>query len=211
VFTSGGRLSYKINELELHLKHRHHKQETTKKASPMKRYIHIRSILIILSALAFLGIPGGSSHAGKPTPVLITVSGAIQGSGTDPAAMAITFSGLDAAVNGSYIANPDRTLRLLGTGRTGRTLTYYYCANMEHSDSVTLCNNVTAHDPWDYKELIIRGGALAGTGQSVLAVFPVNSSWEIWRKARPGDPAQGVKEVWGQLTEPVTYQESSWR
>ena len=177
----------------------------------MKRYSQLRSVLITVSTLAFLGILGGSSQAGKTTAVLITVSGAINGSGSDPAAMAITFSGLDTQVNGSYIANPDRPLRLLGTGRTGRALTYYFCANKDHSGSVTRCN-VTAHDPWDYKELIIRGGALAGTGQSVLAVFPVNSSWEIWRKqSQPGDPAQGVKEQWGQLTQSVTYQETPLR
>ncbi len=179
----------------------------------MKNHIRVGSILIALSALAFLAIPGVSSHAGKPTPVLITVSGAVQGSGTDPAAMAIAFSGLDPAsglgpVNGSYIANPDRILRLLGTGRTGRTLSYYFCANQNHSGSVNLCNNIAEHDPGDYKELIIRGGILAGTGQQLLAVFPANSSWEIWRKARVGDPPQGVKETWGQLTQPVTYQET---
>lgn len=175
----------------------------------MKRCSQLRSVLIIVSTLAFLGILGGSSQAGKTTAVLITVSGAINGSGTDASAMAVTFSGIDGC---SYIANPDRPLRLLGTGRTGRTLSYYFCANQDHSDSVTLCDNVSAHDPWDYKELIIRGGALAGTGQSVLAVFPVNSSWEIWRKqSKPGDPAIGVKEMWGQLGQSVTYQETPLR
>ena len=176
----------------------------------MRKQILTRSVLFSLSALVISGILGISSHAGKPAPVMITVSGAIQGSGSDPAVMAITFSGLNDQVNGSYIANPDGSLRLNGTGRTGRTLSYYFCNNPSHPDAVTLCN-VEAHDPWNYKELIIRDGALAGKAQTVLAVFPAGSSWEIWRKARPGDPAQGVKEAWGQLTQPVTYQETALR
>lgn len=178
----------------------------------MKRYIHIRSILLAVSVFAFLGILGGSTQAGKTTTVLITVSGAIEGSGTDPAAMAIAFSGLNNQVNGSYIANRDGILSANGTGRTDRTLSYYFCDNPSHPDSVTLCD-VKAHDPVNYKRLLIKGGALAGKGQPILAVFPANSSWEIWRKAQPdrGDPPEGVREASGHLTQPVTYQETYLR
>jgi hypothetical protein len=169
----------------------------------------MRSVLITMSTLALLGVLAMSSPAGKPTPVLITVSGAINGSGTDAAAMAITFSWLDEQVNGPYIANPDRTLRLLGTGRTDRTLSYYFC-NASHTDSVTLCSN-PAHDPLNYRRLVIKDGAVAGKGQTVLVVFPAGSSWEIWRKAQPGDPPDGVLEASGQLVQPVTYQETVLR
>lgn len=176
----------------------------------MKTYLRMRSVLFTLSALAFLGILGGSSQAGKPPAALITVSGAIQGSGTDPAAMAITFSRLNKQANGAYIANPDGILSVNGTGRTGLTLSYYFCANQSHPDSVTLCN-VEAHDPWDYKRLLIKDGAWVGKGQSAQVVFSAGSSWEIWRKAQPGDPANGVLKDSGQLTQTVTYKETSLR
>lgn len=178
----------------------------------MKRCIHIRSVLFSLSALAFLGIFGGSSQAGKNATVVITVSGAIEGSGVDPAAVAVTFSGLDKQVNGSYIANPDGILGVYGTGRTGQTLSYYFCDYPSHPDSPTLCN-VPAHDPVNYKRLLIKGGAVAGKGQPLLVVFPVNSTWEIWRKPQPdlNDPVEGVMEASGQLTQPVTYQQTVLR
>src|SRR5512139_1759378 len=108
---------------------------------PMKRYRQLRSVLITVSTLAFLGILGGSTHAGKPTPVLITVSGAIEGSGTDATAMAITFSGLNKQANGSYVANPDGSLSVYGTGRTGQTLSYYFCDNKSHAGSLDPCSN----------------------------------------------------------------------
>ena len=176
----------------------------------------MHSVLIALSTLAVLGMLEGSSQAGKTTTVRITLSGAIQGSGTDPAAMVVTFTGLaednDSSYTGTYIANPDRVLRLMGTGRAGRTLTYYFCHNPEHNDGKIPCD-IKDHDPADYKELIIRGGALAGTGQQLLAVFPVNSSWEIWRKPQPrlNDPPGGVLEASGQLAQSVTYQETPLR
>ena len=175
----------------------------------MKRRIHIRSVLFSLSALAFLGIFGVSSQAGKNATVVITVSGAIEGSGVEPAAVAVTFSGLDKQVNGSYIANPDGILSVNGTGRTGQTLSYYFCDNSSHPDSVTLCN-IEEHDPVNYKRLLIKGGAVAGKGQPVFVVFPANSTWEIWRKAQPdrNDPPEGVMEESGQLTQPVTYQQT---
>jgi hypothetical protein len=83
--------------------------------SPMRPHIRIlRSVLPVLSAIAILGILGVSSHVGRPKPPLITVLGPVQGSGTDAAAMAVTFSGLNAKADGSYIANPDGILAAYG-------------------------------------------------------------------------------------------------
>lgn len=179
----------------------------------MKRYIRLRSALLTVSALALLGFLGVSSDAGNPKPVLITVSGAIQGSGTDATAMAITFSGLkEDQVKVSYVANPDRSLTVYGTGRTGWTLSYYFCNHESHAGSAEPCSD-PAHDPDNYRRLKIKEGALAGKGQPVLVVFQATSSWEIWRKAQPllNDPPEGVLEASGHLTEPVTYQETLLR
>jgi hypothetical protein len=170
----------------------------------------IQSILFGLSGLALLGILELSSHADKPTAVLIAVSGAIEGSGTDATTMAITFSGLDRQVNGAYVANPDGSLSAYGAGRTGQTLSYYFCNNPAHKGSIAPCSD-PAHDPWNYMRLIIKDGALVGKGQSAHVIFPAGSSWEIWRKARPGDPPGGALEGSGQLMQPVTYQETVLR
>ena len=173
----------------------------------MKRYRQTGSVLIILSALAFLGMFGASSHAGKTTTVFITISGAIEGSGTDANAMALTFFGLNSEVAGSYVANPDRGLSVSGPGRTGLTLSYYFCNHESHLGSIAPCSD-PAHDPRNYERLLIRGGVVVGKRQSTQVVFPAGCTWEIWRKARDGDPLQGVQVASSQLTEPVMYRET---
>jgi len=180
---------------------------------------------IVLSVLLVVAILAVSAHAGKPPsppglskPVQITVSGDINGNGSDAADMAITFSGLDVEFllersvhvnrpDAAYVANPDGILSVYGTGNGSRTLSYYYCDNTAHKHSVDACANPD-HDPDNYVRLKINNGVVEGKPGTEQIVFQAGSPWEIWRKARPGDPPGGVKVASGSLVEGVIYKET---
>ncbi|MFC1793457.1 hypothetical protein ACFL3Q_07710 [Planctomycetota bacterium] len=170
---------------------------------------------IILPVLLITGILAISGHAAKPPsppglskPVLITVSGGIEGSGTDAAKMAVTLNDVSFGEwAGSYIANPDGKLRVSGTRKSSRTLRYYYCDAESHATETDICGD-TEHDPFYYKCLIIRGGTLvdwkiSGKGTEQI-VFSAESPWEIWRKPREGEET-GVLVANDVLGEAVTY------
>ena len=169
---------------------------------------------IALSVLLVAVILAVSAHAGKPPsppglskPVQITVSGDINGRGTDAADMAIAFDGqsfVDAGVDGSYVANPDGSLMVYGTGHGSRTLSYYYCDYEPHEGFPHACTD-TGHDPYNYMRLKITNGVLEGKPGMQQIVFPAGSPWDISRKARPGDPPNGVTIASGFLVEGVIY------
>ena len=173
---------------------------------------------IILPVLLITGILAVSGHAKKPPsppglskPVLITVSGGIEGSGPDAAKMAITLvdDSFGEELAGSYIANPDfpPALKVSGPGRHSRTLRYYYCDADLHPPGTDICG-VTEHDPFNYKCLIIRGGTLVDrkiSGKETEQIdFPAGSPWEIWRKPREGEE-EGVLVANDVLVQDVTY------
>ncbi|MFH1717328.1 MAG: hypothetical protein ABIF19_08265, partial [Planctomycetota bacterium] len=150
---------------------------------------------IVLSVVLVAAILAVSAHAGKPPSppglsktVVISVSGAIEGSGTDAANMAISFDGqsfVDEGVAGSYVANPDGRLRVSGVRRGSQTLRYYYCDHESHEPGDDTCAETSDydHDPYSYKCLIIKNGALEGKKETEQIVFQDGSPWEIWRNS----------------------------
>lgn len=171
---------------------------------------------IILPILLIMGILAVSGHAEKPgsppgqskpkpkqEPILISVTGAIEGIG-DPyeisVALVDTSFGDEA---GSFIANPDYppALKISGPGRHKR-LSYYYCDHPDHVASDVICDD-TDHDPENYKCLtIIYEGRVEKKTERV--VFPAGSRWGISWKKIMGTILEGT------LAEDVTYEVLEW-
>ncbi len=179
---------------------------------------------IILPILLIMGIlavsvyadppespPGQSKPKPKQEPILISVTGDIEGTG-NPANIAIkfseTFQGIDVYGNdrdesGSFIANPDNppALKITGPGRH-RRLKYYYCDADTHPSETDICG-VTGHDPDNYKCLtIIYEGRVEKKTERV--VFPAGSRWVISWKKIMGTILEGT------LAEDVTYEVLQW-
>jgi hypothetical protein len=178
----------------------------------------------ILPVLLITGILAVSGHADKPEsppglskpkpePILISVTGAIDGEGA-PENISVEFMGGSfGEYAGSYVANPDYppALKISGPGRH-RSLSYYYCdsADLDHSTTEDGICNDDGHDPDNYKNLRISNGRLVKKTDKVI--FPAGSRWRITQKIV--DPTTGdvtgeiVAE--GTLAEDVTYEVLEW-
>ncbi len=189
-YTYGGRCPPATNKSEKNQK---------KKKDTMKTNIRMRSVLFTLSALAFLGILGVSSQAGKPswppgpkpTPTVV-LDGGIVGEG--PAAtIRVTF--VDASFGeplGPFIPNPDYSPALMvsGTGQQPKSLRFYYCDSPAHNGTQDLvCNDPDTHSPYYYKCLRIQGGIPQPKSNQII--FPEGSPWDISWKETMSDIAQG--------------------
>ncbi len=181
---------------------------------------------IILPVLLIMGIlvvsvyadkpespPGLSKPKPKQEPILISVTGAIDGTGA-PANIAVTFDGesfVDKVQAGSYVANPDYppALKVTGPGRH-RSLSYYYCDSTDSPHSIIdgICNN-GEHDPDNYKSLRISNGRLVKKTDKVI--FPAGSKWRITQKIiLPSGDWVGEIVAEGTLAEDVTYEVLEW-
>lgn len=142
---------------------------------------------IVLPVLVVVGILAVSVYAkGKPSSppglskqVLITVSGDIKGSGFDAADMDISFSSIFDTKSGEKVANPDGSLRVYGTKKGSRTLSYYYCTDIE--------------DQSTYKRLRIFGGMLVESNKNHETIlFPAGSDWAIGFKSTTAVEMEGT-------------------
>jgi hypothetical protein len=167
-----------------------------------------RTLLIVLSALAVLGLLAVAARAQKVVPLAsttksaVSLAGAVRGDG-DPGEISLTFDrasfGADA---GTFISNPDYppSLRLffdntVSGGPHAQMLSFFYC-DAPHDTGVQLCN-VPGHSPEHYKRLRILGGILQKGNKQVI--FPEGSNWDISFKATNAIERQGT------LAAPVIY------
>jgi hypothetical protein len=172
-----------------------------------------RTLPIVLTALAILGLLAVSSHASKPSPgkpvPIVTVAGGIVGTG-DPAKIRVTFAdtsfGLFHPESPSFISNPDGSLRISfkPPDTTAKILTYYYCIHPTHVDTEDLiCQNPVEHNDYYYC-LQIFGGIADKKGDNDHVTFLHGSRWEITQKKAPrGWAADGtlINEVQYALTQ----------
>lgn len=157
--------------------------------------------VLVVGALAVHGKADKPVSPLSPSePLLVRVTGEIEGEG-NPAQMQVTFSGQSFGdVAGTYTANPDGPLEVLGVRKGARTLRYYYCAVCSPA-SVDCCHDPD-HDPVNYYSLLIYGGALEGKKETEQIVFPAGSEWEIRSKEPYGETFR-----FGTLQGPVIYKE----
>ena len=173
---------------------------------------------IILTVLVITGTLAVSGHAekppsppgqSKPEPVLISVTGAIQGQG-DPAEISVAFvDGSFGEYAGSYVANPDYppALKVTGPGKHKR-MRYYYCDHESHDSSAGVCSN-SQHDPENYKCLTIQGGEPEKKTERVI--FQAGSTWTIVQKIiLPTGDWQGELVAEGTLGGEVVYEVLEW-
>jgi hypothetical protein len=164
-------------------------------------------ILPVIVAVAVVGGIAALGSADKPEgppglsrPLLVSVTGGIQGAG-GAALVQVTFADPSfGGLTGTYVANPDGPLEVMGVRKGPRTLRYYYCDACS-ADDADCCDDPT-HDPPHYYALMIYGGALQGKGNDTQIVFPAGSEWQI----RSKEP-YGAVAATGHLTSPVTYRE----
>lgn len=148
------------------------------------------TVFVLAGLMALTAYAKGkpSSPPGLSKQVLITVSGDIDGSGSDLANMTITFSDTFGSEYGSKLPNPDGSLSVYGTKRGSRTLSYYYCTDPD--------------DESTYKRLRISGGTLIESTKNHETIsFQSGSAWAIAFKST------GVVELEGTLATGVTYTE----
>jgi len=170
---------------------------------------------IILPVLFITGILAVSGHADKPDsppglskpkpkqePILISVTGAIEGEGNPYEISVVLVDPSFDGEAGSFIANPDYppALKVTGPGRH-RRLRYYYCDNPDHEGSGGICEN-PSHSPDNYKCLTIYNGILEKKTDKVI--FPDGNRWAIsWKKT------MGVL-IEGTLSMEVRYEVLKW-
>ncbi len=179
---------------------------------------------IILPILLIMGIlavsvyadkppsqPGPSKKEPKPEPILISVTGAIEGEGA-PENISVKFMRDSfGEYAGSYVANPDilLALKISGPGRL-RSLNYFYCDFTDSPHSITdgICNDKD-HDPDNYKNLRISNGRLVKKTEQVI--FPAGSRWRITQKIiLPSGDWDGEIVAEGELELDVTYKVLEW-
>lgn len=173
---------------------------------------------IILPVLLITGILAVSGHAdkpdsppglSKPEPVLISVTGAIQGGG-NPYEISVAFvDGSFGNKAGLFVANPDYppALKITGTGKH-RSLKYYYCDNSDHDGSGDICD-VRSHNPDNYKSLAIYDGRLEKKTDKVI--FPAGSRWRITQKIiLPSGDWDGEIVAEGTLETEAVYEVLAW-
>ena len=156
----------------------------------MTKYILTRSMLLGLSALAFLGIFQLSSRAGKPplppgAPTIV-LSGAIGGIGR-ATAIRVAFDDSFLGSPVSVIANPEfsAAVYISGVNKEPRTLRFFYCDSPEHDGTPDLVCNNPSHSPEYYKCLRIQGGIPQPKSNQII--FPVGSPWDIsWKEIMSG-------------------------
>ena len=173
---------------------------------------------IVLATLLITGTLAVSGHAkkppsppgqSKPEPVLISVTGAIEGQG-GPAEIGIAF--VDSSFGeyaGSYVANPDYppALKVTGPGKHKR-MRYYYCDHESHDFPEGVCSN-SDHDPTNYKCLTISGGESEKKTERI--VFPAGSTWTIVQKIiLPTGDWDGELVAEGTLDTEVIYEVLEW-
>lgn len=165
----------------------------------MKSYKHMRSALVGLSALAFLGLIQFASQAGKPSlppgAPTIVLSGAIEGIGRSTA-IRVAFDKSIVRPPISVIANPDYSAAVFITGvnKDPRTLRFYYCDSPDHDGTADLVCKDPGHSPHYYKCLRIQGGIPQPKSNQVI--FPAGSPWDIsWKETMSGI-ASGTLETY---------------
>ena len=185
--------------------------ETKQKRTKVKVILSIILPVLLITGILAVSVyadkpespPGLSKSKPKQEPILISVTGDIDGEG-DPYEISVAL--VDPSFGdeaGSFVANPDYppALKISGPGRH-RSLKYYYCDHESHSFPGPICSNED-HDPFNYKCLtIIYEGRVEKKTEQV--VFPADSRWVISWKEIMGPILEGT------LANDVTYEVKEW-
>jgi len=164
-----------------------------------------KTLTIVLSASAILGILVVSGHAKKPSPPpepTVAVTGVITAE-NNPEAINVMFDDSlsydypgDATDGLEFISNPDYppSLKIINSAPPAKHLRYYYCVHKDHEGSgETLCND-TSHSPYYYYCLTIKDGITQKKSPRDInhVVFPEGYPWSISWKYDNSIVAEGI-------------------